>query len=123
MPYSMDVQTPGQHSECYCLPGICPCECMTCNPQTDPGPLQNQPIRPIFAKITKDDPVKHPSHYTRGKIEVWDFIVDQGLNYCTGTAVRYLCRAGYKDPNKHVEDLNKAKAFIEREIKRLETGA
>lgn len=65
------------------------------------------------------DVVNHPSHYTRGKIEVWDFIIDQGLNYCCGTVVKYLCRAGYKDPSKHVEDLKKARAYLDREIKRV----
>lgn len=67
----------------------------------------------------KDDPIAHPSHYNRGKIEVWDFIIDQDLGYCLGTAVKYLCRAGHKDPLKHVEDLEKAKAYINCEIKRL----
>lgn len=68
----------------------------------------------------KNDTINHPSHYTRGKIEVWDFIIDQNLNYCCGTVVKYLCRAGYKDPSKHVEDLKKARAFLDREIKRVE---
>ena len=63
------------------------------------------------------DNVKHPSHYTSGKIEVWDFIIDQGLNYCLGTVVKYIARAGKKDPDKYVEDLEKAKSYIDREIR------
>lgn len=65
------------------------------------------------------DNVKNPSHYNRGKIEVWEFIEDQGLDYHTGNAVKYITRAGYKDPSKEVEDLQKAIAFLERKIKVL----
>lgn len=66
------------------------------------------------------DNVNHPSHYTRGKIEVWDFIIDQDLNYLIGNVVKYVCRAGEKDPAKHIEDLEKAKAYLNREIKRVQ---
>jgi NTP pyrophosphatase (non-canonical NTP hydrolase) len=40
-----------------------------------------------------------PSYYTRGSIECWDAIRDWGLNYHLGCAVKYICRAGYKDAN------------------------
>lgn len=69
--------------------------------------------------VTKDDPVNHPSHYTSGKIEVIDYIEDQGFNFNLGNAVKYISRAGKKDPNKTVEDLQKAIFYINREIKRL----
>lgn len=65
------------------------------------------------------DNVKNPSYYNRGKIEVWEFIEDQDLDYHTGNAVKYIVRAGYKDPSKEVEDLQKAIAFLERKIKVL----
>ena len=65
------------------------------------------------------DNVKNPSYYNRGKIEVWEFIEDQGLDYHTGNAVKYIARAGFKDPSKEVEDLQKAVAFLERKIKVL----
>lgn len=65
------------------------------------------------------DNVKNPSYYNRGKIEVWEFIEDQGLDYHTGNAVKYIARAGYKDPSKEVEDLQKAITFLERKIKVL----
>lgn len=62
------------------------------------------------------DNVNHPSHYTNGKIEVWDFISDQKLNYARGNVIKYVCRAGKKDPSKELEDLLKAKAYIDHEI-------
>ena len=63
--------------------------------------------------------VNHPSHYTDGSIEVWDFIIDKDLTYCLGNVVKYVSRAGKKDPDKHVEDLKKACSYLNREIKRL----
>lgn len=55
-----------------------------------------------------------PSYYTRGSIEVWDFIRDQQLNYHLGNAIKYICRAGHKD--SAVEDLKKAIHYLENEL-------
>jgi hypothetical protein len=63
-----------------------------------------------------NDPVNHPSHYTSGKIEVIDFIEDQKLGFHLGNAVKYIARAGKKDPAKEKEDLEKAKWYLERKI-------
>ena len=71
-------------------------------------------------EILTKDPVNHPSHYTDGKIEVIDFIEDKKLGFCLGNAIKYISRAGKKDPTKEIEDLNKAKWYIERRIKQLE---
>lgn len=68
----------------------------------------------------KNDAVNHPSHYTDGKIEVIDFIEDKGLNFHRGNAVKYIARAGKKDPTREVEDLKKAVWYLNREIQRLE---
>ena len=66
------------------------------------------------------DAVNHPSHYTDGKIEVIDFIEDKKLDMHTGNAVKYICRAGKKDPSKEVEDLRKAVWYLSRKISNLE---
>lgn len=66
------------------------------------------------------DPVNHPSHYTTGKIEVWDFIIDQKLSYLLGNVVKYVSRAGKKDKEKTLEDLKKARAYLNKEIETLE---
>ena len=63
----------------------------------------------------------HPSHYTRGNIEVWDFIRDQGLNYHRGNAIKYICRAGYKNVSTEVEDLKKAIHYLENELANIRT--
>jgi hypothetical protein len=57
---------------------------------------------------------KSPAHYTRGTIEVWDFIRDQDLNYHLGNAIKYICRAGYKDSK--ADDLKKAIHYLENEL-------
>jgi hypothetical protein len=72
--------------------------------------------------VKKNDPVNSPSHYTDGKIEVIDFITDKKLGFCLGNCVKYISRAGKKDPTKHIEDLKKAKWYLEREIKNLTNG-
>lgn len=66
-----------------------------------------------------NDVVNHPAHYTDGKIEVIDFIEDKGLNFHRGNAVKYISRAGKKDPSKEIEDLEKAVWYLRREIERL----
>lgn len=65
------------------------------------------------------DNVNHPSHYTDGKIEVISFIEDKNLNYHRGNAVKYISRAGKKNPDKEIEDLEKARWYINREIERI----
>ena len=63
------------------------------------------------------DAVNHPSHYTRGKIEVIDFIEDQQLPYHLGNVIKYIARAGYKGDK--LEDLKKARWYLDRYIKEV----
>jgi len=53
-------------------------------------------------------------YYRRGGIEVWSFIRDQGLNFHLGNAIKYICRAGYKDSK--IEDLKKAIHYLQNEL-------
>lgn len=62
----------------------------------------------------ENDTVNHPSHYTDGKYEVIDFIEEKGLGFHTGNTVKYICRAGKKDPDKKIEDLKKAYWYLSR---------
>ena len=66
------------------------------------------------------DVVNHPDHYTDGGIETIDFIEAKNLPYHLGNAVKYISRAGKKDPEKTVEDLKKAVWYINRYISKLE---
>lgn len=76
-------------------------------------------IKESEEKLSGYDNVNHPSHYTDGKIEVIDFIEDKNLNFHRGNAVKYIARAGKKDPAKEIEDLEKAVWYLNREIERL----
>ncbi len=69
------------------------------------------------------DPVNHPAHYTDGQIKVIDFIDDKQLSYCLGNAVKYISRAGKKDPTKTIEDLQKAVWYLNHEIEKRKREA
>lgn len=58
----------------------------------------------------QEDVINHPSHYTRGKIEVIDFIEDQQLPYHLGNVIKYIARAGYKGDK--LEDLKKSAVVL-----------
>ena len=60
------------------------------------------------------DSVERPSYYNFGKYEVIEVIEDWQLGYHLGNAVKYIARAGKKDPEKTEEDLRKAVWYIER---------
>lgn len=60
--------------------------------------------------------VNHPAHYTQGNIEVIDAIEDWELDFHRGNAVKYIARAGKKDPKKEVEDIEKAIWYLKRNI-------
>lgn len=70
----------------------------------------------------KDD-VNRPSHYTYGSIEVIDYIEDKKLGFHLGNSVKYISRAGKKDPSKYIQDLEKAIWYLKREIKSENTRA
>ncbi|MCY0941892.1 DUF3310 domain-containing protein [Streptomyces antarcticus] len=78
-------------------------------------------IEPISAPVSDggDPAVDHPSHYTwlPDGLEVID--LTEHLNFSRGNAVKYLCRAGHKGAATELEDLKKARWYIDREIRRI----
>jgi hypothetical protein len=74
------------------------------------------PTKSSSKTVTKYD----PSHYKRGSVQVWDFIVDQQLDYLAGNVVKYVCRAGYKDKESELDDWLKIKAYVEKKISTLQ---
>jgi hypothetical protein len=77
----------------------------------------HRPVHNVTCASAAHDPVERPAHYTRGRIEVIEFIEDQGFGYHLGNAIKYISRAGHKQDA--LEDLRKAKWYIERMIERL----
>ena len=60
-----------------------------------------------------------PKHYKQYKYEPVAVIRDWGLGYNLGNSLKYIARAGKKDPKKHIEDLEKAIEYINIEIRFL----
>lgn len=58
------------------------------------------------------DPIS-PKHYQQG-IETIAAIEAWGLGYHLGNVVKYVSRAGKKDPSKRLEDLRKARWYLDR---------
>lgn len=75
-----------------------------------------------------EDKINHPNHYTVGKIEVIDYIDDKDFNFNLGNVIKYVSRAGKKKSSgksleaKAIEDLKKARWYLDREISKREKG-
>ena len=66
--------------------------------------------------------VNHPNHYG-GADNVYEAIkvIDAwNLGFALGNTVKYISRAGKKDPNKELEDLKKAMFYLQHHINQLE---
>jgi hypothetical protein len=61
----------------------------------------------------------NPSHYRRGKIEPWDFIESQELDFFLGNAVKYIARAGHKPGESAKDDLEKAIVYLNKKLATL----
>jgi hypothetical protein len=66
----------------------------------------------------RHNPVNHPSHYTSHPSGIECIQITEHMNFCLGNAIKYLWRAGSKDGTSDIEDLEKAKWYVEREIAR-----
>ena len=66
--------------------------------------------------------VSHPSYYCDGGIETLDLILAKKLDFLLGQVCKYIVRAGKKDPSKEVEDLEKARFYLNRKIRQLKEG-
>ncbi len=62
------------------------------------------------------DAVNHPAHYTSSPSGIECIAVTRRLSFNCGNAVKYLWRAGDKDPSKEIEDLLKAAWYIGDEL-------
>ena len=64
-----------------------------------------------------NDPI-NPDYYDAGGRQLIDLL--EGMQFSRGSAVKYLVRAGVKNPATELEDLKKARWYVNREIARLE---
>lgn len=67
--------------------------------------------------MNANDPVNHPKHYTTHPSKVECITVTEHMDFCLGNAMKYIWRAGEKGDK--IEDLKKARWYLDREIARL----
>jgi hypothetical protein len=68
-----------------------------------------------------NDKINHPAHYTRHPSGVECIRVTEHFDFCLGNTIKYIWRAGLKSPDA-LEDLQKARWYLNREIRRLRRG-
>lgn len=77
----------------------------------------------ILGEITEEDMdnnFNHRDYYEDGRqYEPRKVISDWGLNFNLGNAVKYISRAGRKKEETKLEDLMKAKTYLEYEIEEV----
>ena len=66
------------------------------------------------------DAVNNPRHYTSHPSGVECIEIAEHMSFNLGNAVKYIWRASLK--GKEIEDLRKARWYIDREIQRLNEG-
>lgn len=70
-----------------------------------------------------NEKINHPAHYGGDTVyEAIKVIEAWGLGFCLGNTVKYICRAG-KKPRATLDDLKKARWYLDREITRRERGS
>jgi len=84
----------------------------------DPHPDHAPNLRAMVEQVRDTDPVNHPAHYTRHPSGVECIQITEHMTFCMGNAVKYIWRAGEK--GNQLQDLKKARWYIDREISRLE---
>jgi len=82
---------------------------------TDPATRRSFTAPPY---LRDPDPVSHPAHYTGHPSGVECIQITEHMGFCLGNAVKYIWRAGEK--GNRLQDLKKARWYIDREISRLE---
>lgn len=74
-------------------------------------------------EIDVPEQVNHPNHYGGDTTyETIKVLAAWGLGFLLGNTVKYISRAGKKDPAKLLEDLKKARWYLDKAIERIERG-
>lgn len=82
---------------------------------------KEEDIKEVIETESEEDIIGHPNHYCAGrKYEPKDVIRDWNLNFNLGNAVKYISRNGRKDGNSSLQDLKKARQYLDFEIEYLE---
>ena len=68
-----------------------------------------------------NNPIK-PHHFKAGDFDVIAFCFEHDLDFATGNIIKYVTRAGKKDKDKTLEDLEKAMEYLKRKIERVKAN-
>lgn len=88
---------------------------------TSPGAVgaPSPTVAPAFRETgRRKEMVNHPDHYggKENPYEVIKVIRAWDLGFSLGNTVKYIARAGKKEPSKRIEDLHKAMWYLQEEI-------
>jgi hypothetical protein len=105
----------------YIIPHDCTCgrlddrHDITCKVVQQPN---GRPLAPTLNLRRLFDNVEHPAHYggADNPYEAIKVIEAWSLGFCLGNCLKYISRAGRKDAAKELEDLKKARWYLDREI-------
>lgn len=111
-------------------PGVFICSCGTRYPfdlSDEPTAVSNREAAWRLAEAHVDrfnaEQVHHPNHYGGDTTyETIKVIAAWGLGFLLGNCVKYLSRAGKKDPAKILEDLQKGRWYLDQAIEQLKAG-
>jgi hypothetical protein len=85
-----------------CAHGVTPEHCADCYSVM----VEDKPARANSGQVAG-------SHYSKMKLQVWDFVIANEIPYMEATCIKYLCR--WRDKGG-VEDLKKARHFLDKLI-------
>lgn len=69
----------------------------------------------------KHDPVNNPSHYTSDKSGIDCIEITENWDFLLGNTLKYMWRHGKKSTSDSIEDLEKARWYLDRKIKKLKS--
>lgn len=100
---------------------MCPCEfgmdeydCEKCDTECMCNDCWNEEIEEVETEVVHD--AIKPNHYNAGKFDVIWFCQYHNLPFDIGNIIKYAFRAGKKDKDKEVQDLEKAIEYATRRI-------
>lgn len=83
------------------------------------GTLWQRHTQPEELPFVDDDNVNHPSHYTTHPSGIECIEITRHHDFAIGNAIKYLWRAGLKNSDNEIQDLEKAVWYIQDKIKQL----
>ena len=94
------------------------CQKVVHKPMPDWHGIRNYTAEELSEKAALADPVNHPAHYTSHASGIEVIQITEHMGFCLGNAVKYILRCDLK--GNAIEDLKKARWYLDREIAKRE---